>query len=1302
MQKRLRVFISSPGDVPDERLRADLVIDKLAQEYSRFFSIESYRWEHEPMLASGHFQDAIDPPSAFDIVILILWSRLGTRLPEKTGVREYKGLDGRAPVTGTEWEYEEALAGARERGAPDILAFRNQSPTPIDPLDAEARARTLAQLDALQAFWTRHFADRGAFLAAFDGYRTLEEFAQRLEQSLRKLIERRIAPNALASPIWLGAPFRGLQAYEFEHAPIFFGRDGLVAKAAEQLTAQARAGSAFLLLSGASGSGKSSLVKAALVPRLMKPQRIQGLALLRRAMFRPGDGGSDVFRGLVAALTGPAGDNVGLPELLAPGQDADKLATFLRTTADDPGFVFAGALARVTESARKDGRLLLYEEAKLILVVDQLEELFTVAAIPAEDRQLFIRLLGGLARSGAVWVVATVRADFWHRLAEIPQLIALADGLGRVEVQPPSPAELAEMIRKPAQAAGLSFETHAETNIGLDAVLAQDAAAEPGALPLLSFTLDALYAKDVGTSGGRVLTYATYASLGGLEGAIATRADEVLASLPAAAQAALPRVLRRLATVASGADQIAVARSVPLDSFPPGSDVRAVVDALTAARLLVASSDGGTPTVRLAHEALISRWKPARDQLTSDRRDLETRALVERQQTRWKAASGPAQRQLLLRDPDLANAVDLAKRWGDEIDDGTRGFIQTSRQRAQRRQQLTAIAATGFALVAIGAVIAAWMAMRFERNASRNFELAVAQADTLVSTISEEVRNFEGISKDTVRRILVGIEKQFNEIARTDERNPRLLLSRARMLGTFVDNYLDLGDVSEASRRSEECVRITRALAADTPNDLAALRGLAACLEKRGDTLLPEAHLEEATAAFTESFQLKLRISPALKDDVSWQNEVSRTVFHFGQFLLELKYHSDAVQVFQQSVDLRRKLLKADPDNAALQRDVAESLAFLSINLRSIGKFDESLAAAQESVQIARALVTLNSGSAAWRRTYAYSLDGLAIALFSNGRLEESIAALNECIPLARSLAALDQGNTKTQREISLVLESIGYVLDDLGKPEQAVLALEESRNIGHRLLAISPDHAIWQHDLATVLYELGDVQFRLDQQEPALASLNESVALMRRLNERVKNNAYLQAELVGAQFSVSNVLLVMGKSDEAIRGLDDTMALAPNNYLLYGSRAVIEIYADRLDGAISDLSISTRLEPSFVYSLLWLHIARARAGQNDRQDLADRASKIAGSEWPVPILSMYLGSLGPDEVRKIAAGSAADASVLTKRVCEAEFFIGAHQLEVGTRDEARRAFKNAYDRCASHQLGNWVATKFELQRLGR
>jgi hypothetical protein len=720
MPQQLRIFVSSPADVPEERLRADLIVDKLSQDYSRFCSIESYRWEHEAMLASGHFQDAIEPPSAFDIVLLILWSRLGTPLPEKTAAREYRGIDGRAPVTGTEWEYEEALKGAREKGAPDLLAFRNISPAPIDPRDPDAQDKTNAQLKALNAFWTRHFVNRGVFLTAYDEYRTLEEFAQRLEQSLRKLIERRIKTFAAAesqAPSWLGEPFRGLESYEFEHAPIFFGRDAAVTKATEQLAANARSGCAFLLVSGASGSGKSSLVKAGMVPRLMKPQRIGGAAFLRRCVFRPAAHGGDVFLGMATALARTAGPDTGLPELIAPGQDTAQFAKHLRSA--EPGYLIANALGRLTEAERKSGRLLAFEDAKLILVVDQFEELFTIPGISPGDRQLFVQLLAGLARSGAVWVLVTLRADFWHRAAEIPEFVELSQGHGRIDLAAPSLAELAEMIRKPAEAAGLTFEVHPQTGLGLDAVLAQDAAAAPGAMPLLSFTLDELY-KNAKARGETVLTHASYEALGGLEGAIANRAEEIVGKLPAEAQAALPSVLRALTAVSGASDRAPVARAVPLDTFAEGTPARILVDAFVAARLLVAGGESArASTVRLAHEALISRWKRARDQLATDRPDLQTRAIVEREFGRWSKANRYDGYCLLLRNPDLANAVDLAKRWGAEFDAPIREFIKWSAWRARLAQTVTAAAAVLFAIVAAAAFIAEQQAVRAQQETER-------------------------------------------------------------------------------------------------------------------------------------------------------------------------------------------------------------------------------------------------------------------------------------------------------------------------------------------------------------------------------------------------------------------------------------------------------------------------------------------------------------------------------------------------------------------------------------------------------
>ena len=175
MSQRFRIFISSPGDVNDERRRAALVIGRLKREFASFFDITPVLWEYEPMLSSGHFQDIIDPPADADILVLILWSRLGTPLPERTATREYRGIDGRAPVTGTEWEFESALAAREQRsGVPDLLVYRKQGEgfarfSRVDQLD-----QIRNQWESLQSFWQSHFEDAsGQFKAAFNRFTTL-------------------------------------------------------------------------------------------------------------------------------------------------------------------------------------------------------------------------------------------------------------------------------------------------------------------------------------------------------------------------------------------------------------------------------------------------------------------------------------------------------------------------------------------------------------------------------------------------------------------------------------------------------------------------------------------------------------------------------------------------------------------------------------------------------------------------------------------------------------------------------------------------------------------------------------------------------------------------------------------------------------------------------------------------------------------------------------------------------------------------------------------------------------------------
>ncbi|HEY2122004.1 MAG TPA: hypothetical protein VGH07_00280 [Chthoniobacterales bacterium] len=234
--------------------------------------------------------------------------------------------------------------------------------------------------------------------------------------------------------------------------------------------------------------------------------------------------------------------------------------------------------------------------ARLVLVVDQLEELFTSGF--SEELQLkFVNSLAVLARSGRVFVLVTLRNDFYARYQQFTDLVELTKPSGKYDLQPPTLQELGRMIRLPAQAAGLEFERDEALGQTLDEALRDGAAADPQALPLLEHVLTRLYELQE-KRGDRILSWSDYRELGEMNGALANHAEEVFGTLRPDEQAAFPLAMGYLVTLGQGEEEVPNRRTAPYHDFlgrgdadhKPRAGAKGFVDRFIEKRLLIADT----------------------------------------------------------------------------------------------------------------------------------------------------------------------------------------------------------------------------------------------------------------------------------------------------------------------------------------------------------------------------------------------------------------------------------------------------------------------------------------------------------------------------------------------------------------------------------------------------------------------------------------------------------------------------------------------------------------------------------------
>ncbi|WP_086666134.1 hypothetical protein [Lentzea kentuckyensis] len=689
-------------------------------------------------------------------------------------------------LTENQYEPDEQTPRRREELADQLVRLAIESPGNLDAAisgavdaaeDAPSEPWVLEEAVALLSLVEQRLSEQQIAQQAHTD--VTERMAVELMQLRRQVDAHRAVYQEAASgedaeeippPAPGECPYPGLSAFTASQTRWFFGREELTARLVRRL-AVVRAGGTPLFVVGVSGAGKSSLLRAGLVPALVNGDvPVPGSENWPYVQLRPG---ARPFTELVTRIA------------LLGGIPAGAAVDDVR--ADPARFAVLVRQAALAEARKRDPD---GDPGCVVVIVDQFEEIFTLCQ-DGEERAAFIAALRAAAdrvenddTTPAALVVLGLRADFFPSCADEPGLATILQD-NQFLVGPMSTAELRSAVERPAEAVGITLDSGLADLVVGD--LADRTGYQPGALPLLGYALQATWTK----RRGHTMTLASYQEAGGVRGAVATAAEMMFTAMSEPEQLTTRKLLLRLVAVGDGVED--TRRQVPKSALTDGDDnAVTVLNRLVITRLVTVAAD----TVEIAHEALIRAWPRLAEWLDADRAGLLVhRRLTDATQT-WLSLHKDAGS--LYRGAQLADL----RAWLAERDDRSAGlspvereFVEASvaaeeadrefiRRTNRRLRRLVAGLATLTVITLVAGVIAVWQQQVADSQRSQ------ALAQQAIAASREYAAGSLSASDTDPRRSLLLAAAAWSA-APTEE-------SRGAFLRTQTEPYLGtLGPVSD-------------------------------------------------------------------------------------------------------------------------------------------------------------------------------------------------------------------------------------------------------------------------------------------------------------------------------------------------------------------------------------------------------------------------------------------------------------------------------------------------------------------------
>lgn len=811
-------------------------------------------------------------------------------------------------------------------------------------------------------------------------------------------------------------PYKGLRAFQEADADQFFGRSALAERLLDRL-AEPVNDARFLAVIGPSGSGKSSVVKAGLLPAL----RQGGLRGSENWFIVEMFPGISPFTELEAALMRVA---------------VNPVESLIRQINQENGFT------RVLNQILPD------DNSELVLVIDQFEEIFT----QVEDEAVRTRFLNNLVESvlapnSRLRVIVTMRADFYHKPLQYREFGELLRK--RIEtVLPMSPNELVETITQPAELVGVGFQG------GLVEAISRDVGEQPGMLPLLQYTMTELFDH----RQGQILTLTSYQELGGVTGSLARRSEELYSGLDEAGKQATRQLFLRLVSPGEGTED--TRRRVRSSELATTDEIGDVIALYGQYRLLTFDKDPSSrePTVEVAHEALIRTWESLRTWINESREDLGVQRRVSSAVAEWITAE---------KDPDyLASGARLTQfqEWRDGTDlilnQDEQIYITTSIEAEEaRKAHELAIArrVQNFqrASVVLGVMVTlAIVATLFFLNRATKAQNQVEDAFMTLEPAQSAVFEAQSLANDADTQVAVaGISVVTAQVAATSAGE---LVITAQVQATSAQNDLSTAEahIGNAETQGAVVAQLTEIIPTiESANERAST--LESQIENVAATLTPAQSTIDAA---------QLEVINAQSTVASAQNEVD-----IAQAEAEIAQTEVAIaQGLVSSAQAEAEIAQTDVAAVRIEAEVAQTDVVLALNDAETAQADAAIAQNEAGIaqtEVASSGETLTPVAAtviAGAAQLVAQQADLSTAQALAGNAETQIAVAVALTEVAPTIEAADTRVANLEREV----ENVGLTLTPVQSTVEAAQAQIDT--VGLTLTPIQEEIARAQNQAAT------------------------------------------------------------------------------------------------------------------------------------------------------------------------------------------------------------------------------------------